>query len=248
MSFNSIPLPRQFDCTIMSFVLFFKPSAQTLCSINKCRIFKRSLFLSDLVTADGRRLEEFCWNKGSVGASTYTFPKELPTCSDWECWMNFWRQVTDNNGTLKSPLGKWVHPSHRQWQWFYGHGHIFQREGPSLRSVTLDSVHTVHRTNDNNSLIPLEATSSLEVVSLVSRRTGMRVQSIIRIPPLLSSESTIWNILSSYGGEWMWGQVENDLQDTHRVNILLSCLLNKSLVCVSDGSFNPKNPDICGIG
>ena len=117
-----------------------------------------------------------------------------------------------------------------------------------LRASNLDPDHMVGRYNDDNFHIPVEASTSLDVVSLVSRRIGMRVQSSARIPSLLTSESTIWNILSSYGGEWVWGQVEHDLQDIGRVNILLSCLLNKSLVCVSDGSFNPDNQDICGVG
>ena len=113
--FKTIPLPRQFDHTIMSFVLTFKPLPQTLRSINRCRIFKCGMFLSDLATADGRRLEEFGWDRVSSVASTYKFPTESPITSDWECWTKFWQQVTDDNGILKSPVGKWLHPSHRQW-------------------------------------------------------------------------------------------------------------------------------------
>ena len=78
------------------------------------------MFLSDIVTADGRKLENYVFDPGGGKfISKYQFPKENPTKRDWEYWTNFWSDYTDDCGVIPSPLEQWQHPSHRIWEWFY---------------------------------------------------------------------------------------------------------------------------------
>ena len=77
--------------------------------------------MSDIVTADGKYLEEFATDRTSIRehASNYKFPKEAPTQDDWTTWLKFWKQHTVRNVELATPLGEWIHPTHRVWEWYY---------------------------------------------------------------------------------------------------------------------------------
>ena len=77
------------------------------------------IFLSDLVTADGRYLESFVFDPGPFKRrSNYCFPREGPTKGDWDTWFNFWHNYATTGGKLKVPLGRWTHPTHRKWLWY----------------------------------------------------------------------------------------------------------------------------------
>ena len=49
------------------------------------------IFLSDMVTVDGKQLENFALDPKvlEVPQSKFNFPKEVPTDHDWEVWKNF---------------------------------------------------------------------------------------------------------------------------------------------------------------
>jgi hypothetical protein len=60
----------------------------------------------DLTTADGKYLKDFVFAPGGRDkASTFKFPCEHPTWSDWNSWFNFWHNITNTGDTLKVPLG-----------------------------------------------------------------------------------------------------------------------------------------------
>ena len=48
--------------------------------------------MSDIVTADGKFLEEFTIRalEERHQASKYKFPREIPTKQDWQVWIQFW--------------------------------------------------------------------------------------------------------------------------------------------------------------
>jgi hypothetical protein len=82
----------------------------------------RSIFLSDLVSANGKFLDP---TRGLQGvnysqSSTYSFPQEHPSDGDWEVWNHFWAQYfMTADCTLPVALGKWMHKSHHRWEWYY---------------------------------------------------------------------------------------------------------------------------------
>ena len=65
-----------------------------------------------------------------VRRSTYDFPKEVPTDSDWELWVSYLRSMTGENFELATPLGAWVNVTHRSWEWVLSDGgdKLFQKE------------------------------------------------------------------------------------------------------------------------
>jgi hypothetical protein len=87
-------------------------------SLSRCRGMLQCIFLSDLVTADGRYLESFVFDPGPFKRrSNNCFPQEGPTKGDWDTWFNFWHNDATTRWKL-NPLGRWTHPTHRKWLWY----------------------------------------------------------------------------------------------------------------------------------
>jgi hypothetical protein len=78
------------------------------------------LFSSDIITADGRYLEEFVFTPdGRERTSRFKFPHKQPARVDWNLWFDFWHNFTTTVGKLKGPLGNWLRPTHHIWKWYY---------------------------------------------------------------------------------------------------------------------------------
>ena len=104
----------------MSIVMDADLSQQQIVSINRVRLFLDAIFLSDIVTVNGHRIEGRLLASTAVPLrSTYLFPRENPTAADWKIWYDFWQGYTYDGLILWKPLGKWVYPTHNQWTWFY---------------------------------------------------------------------------------------------------------------------------------
>ena len=87
--------------------------------LNRCRLHLKAIFLSDITTANGRRLEDFAF-QGRIGReSIFRFPRELPSNKDWRAWDDFWTGWRLPNGTLHTPLGHWEQKSHQVWRWYF---------------------------------------------------------------------------------------------------------------------------------
>ena len=101
------------------------------------------LFLSDMVTANGRQIDrQHLLSRGDeAGKSKYTFPREEPTASDWLELTCFWTRFTHPGLYLMEPLGRWVAPTHRNWLWFYDAAEEI------LQHVTKYGVDYYHRTS-----------------------------------------------------------------------------------------------------
>lgn len=109
-----------YDATIMTIVMDADLSQQQIVSINRVRLFLHAIFLSDIVTANGRRIDRRLLASTAIPLrSTYLFPREQPTAADWKIWYDFWQGYTYDGLILWKPLGKWVYPTHNQWTWFY---------------------------------------------------------------------------------------------------------------------------------
>ncbi len=80
---------------------------QEIESMSICKGALNFIFLSDITTADGQKLQSFGFDPGcSYFSSTYSFPHEEPMAQDWECWRTFWNGYTDEGGVIKIPLGR----------------------------------------------------------------------------------------------------------------------------------------------
>jgi hypothetical protein len=90
MKYLGLPIPRERDQVVMELILDGAFSTEDIKSLNRCRGMLQCIFLSDLVTADGKYLESFVFYPGPYQRrSTYRFPPERPTRGDWEKWCSF---------------------------------------------------------------------------------------------------------------------------------------------------------------
>jgi hypothetical protein len=106
MKYPTTPFPRERDQVIMEIVLDRISSMVEIKSINRCRGMLQRIFLSDVVTADGRYLESFVFNPGPFKRrSDYRFPREYPSQEDWETWFEFWHSYVLTGYKLAVPLG-----------------------------------------------------------------------------------------------------------------------------------------------
>ena len=85
--------PRVYDTTIMDIFLKQGEKGEGLRKLNRCRLRWELIFISDIVTAGGARLdEEYLRPPGKERAkSDLTFPREEPSKADWQYWERFWR-------------------------------------------------------------------------------------------------------------------------------------------------------------
>ncbi len=66
MKYTILPLPQERDQFIMEIILESVSLMAAIKSLNRCRGMLNYIFLSDLVTADGRYLESFVFDPGPV--------------------------------------------------------------------------------------------------------------------------------------------------------------------------------------
>ena len=261
LTYKTIPFPRQYDNTIMAFLLPHMPTAPILTSINRCRCNLNLLFLSDMTVADGTSIDSelICIN-ATPRISSYAFPPERPTRDDWLTWVDVWTRALGRHLLLPQALGDWIHPSHIHWRWYYdwstdcvfedsdGHLHLFANDHSRPSITRSGAIYTLTSTDSHTldgDLLPATCTI-LPPFHTSKHRISLRsVGPSLSIPNKLPS--TFWDILEEFGGTWMWQTMHLDLDAS--VDWFLAALSHDSLVWVTDGSYNPlAAPDISGAG
>ena len=84
-----------------------KTEGKKLQSMNRCRIYQQVLFLSDMVSANGRQVDTYLTVplQYDPGRLMYNFAREEPTARDWILWFEFWDQYTEPGGVPHSTPG-----------------------------------------------------------------------------------------------------------------------------------------------
>ena len=129
IDYDVLPMPRTNDECIMERCVDNGVRGAELASINRVRKYQESLFLSDIVTADGRKLEQeylYDWQQSAeyhLGKhrSQFEFGRECPSDADWDTWSQYWggECLGCVYHTLPCSLGGWRAPSPRIWRVFY---------------------------------------------------------------------------------------------------------------------------------
>ena len=122
-------MPRTNDECIMERCVDDGVRGAELASINRVRKYQESLFLSDIVTADGRKLEQeylYDWQQSAEyefgkHRSQFEFGRECPSEADWNTWSLYWSRQCHGcaHHTLPCGLGGWRAASPRIWRVFY---------------------------------------------------------------------------------------------------------------------------------
>jgi len=257
MKYPSLPLPRERDLVIAEMFLDSALSNQDLQSLHRCRGMLQCIFLSDLVTADGRYLESFVFDPGPFKRrSTYRFPREVPTKGDWERWFNFWHNFATVGGKLKVPLGRWMHPTHRKWIWFSSSPTDLHRVEDGFVYHYLPS-YSPRRTRSGSvfTFTWKERLGGLHEIGQPVSVQGVDDKHVYKLesgPTLARGHqhtNDFWEYIRNWGGEWMWEGIDDGQDTKSDLSWLVQGLRCNSLLWVTDGSYDRKRaPTISGVG
>jgi len=108
------PAPRMGDTMIMDSVMLASLPLPSVLAINCCWIAHKALYWSDLATGRGNFISPlFLQPPKSTDTSSWLWPPETPSKSDWATWASFLRNSpVTSNLRLLVPLGPWTADSH----------------------------------------------------------------------------------------------------------------------------------------
>jgi hypothetical protein len=116
----NIPPLHLYDHHIMQLILVVQPSQLELVCINKCWLYLRAYYVSDISDGSGTQMNDDAWvGKRSATTRAHSWPSQgQPTRLDWETWRKFLRLALLSRGRrLKTPLGPWIRVDRSQ-PWF----------------------------------------------------------------------------------------------------------------------------------
>jgi len=121
LEYEMMASPRVGDKVVADMFQEYSADKDILTSLQRVRGSMNVIFLSDMVTADGKFIEsEMVDKRGLCGIqSKYDFPLECPTEEDEMAWIEFWSDHCQDNYSLPTPLGRWINASHREWEWYH---------------------------------------------------------------------------------------------------------------------------------
>ena len=114
----SLPPPRINDVSLMvSLVRDQSFTREEIMSVNRCRLYLRVFFLSDIVTCDGTAIRQEAYDgwRSLQWTSRWKWPKQpRPPIRDWRLWHIVIRDVWARSETLDlhTPLLDWIHDTH----------------------------------------------------------------------------------------------------------------------------------------
>ena len=248
--------PREGDEPLVGLFIAGGYKDERLRQLNRCRLHLEAMFLSDLVSANGR-----CFLAADLSSyqnferreSQFIYPRESPTKEDWSTWYHFWNTFTLTGWSLARPLGSWRCPPGKVWRWWWNEelGTLWNR--CTNRWIEYSPVETIVRMRSNRiyqrgaahehppagSFLPSTISSIGEEVVLL-HDTGPPLPSSV-VPP-----TDFWSALRVHGGEWMWDHLEGEWRD---MGWLRDALTAGSAMFVADGSYNREiDRGVCGTG
>ena len=261
LDYKKLELPRKRDFCIMEAMVESGMRGTELAGANRARKAQQSMFASCIGTADGRKVQDDLrrdWREGverQLGhtRSTIPFGKEVPTSDDWRAWQRGLDRITAGNNLFFDKLGDWVAASPRIWHAYVSEdGTQVQLKSPrgrvkyqQARGIK-ESVRYYEPIGDVG-----EHEGHLTIPAQVEDRDRDYIRLMHVGPQQVGPSSppraqTLQAHLHSFGGEWMW----RDLNLGHDTQWLADAMRRNTLVCVADGSHMPNTDytDVCSAG
>jgi hypothetical protein len=118
---NSLPVPRLHNRLLMIAILKCNPSLSQLLAVNKCCIYLRAYFISDIMDGNGSHLSDDAWmGRIPTNSRSCTWPTHgPPTRGDWETWrLCIKKSILARGMRLLQPLGPWTYIE-EGWEWYF---------------------------------------------------------------------------------------------------------------------------------
>ena len=233
--------PRERDSWLMAEFIRLNYDQHVLKKLNRVRIHQQVIFLSDVMDASGRVIDQTYLERQyhNEKGSKLIFPKEDPSDSDFRLWNVAIPQIRAMGGRLH--IGANLREGHKIWQWRYDIDSLqlfhLRRGGgadlyePALGEGALTRVDRYTCTTEGTDQEPRGGPCTIRAME----EGIVKVLSFTNNPPVRTPPSTFREVLDDWGQTWMWEglRLSGDgtgmwIQDAIRSN---------SLVAVTDGSY-----------
>jgi len=212
--------------------------------LNRVRVYLQVLFLSDVTTASGARIEvekmhprphDHKW-------STYSrWPKEQPTLSDFELWKEAMTSICPSKSTVNK-LGEFIAPTHRiwRWKWCSATNELLHISPDTLRMDIYRPGSGANRFEIAVRDVPVEDRGLL--CSVKPSSSGFRIASTATSALPAPVPSTFVQVLRSWGCTWLWEK----LNISGGFDWVADAISDGSLLAVTDGSYiRELHPHLC---
>jgi len=231
-------MQRERDQMIMEIFLRSGYREAELATLNRCRMYLRVIYLSDVCNGQGTAIEPHFWSGNRTSdVHQYSWPKVLkPAPAEWHLWQCALTKGLHlgNSQKLAIPLGKWFDATDKNNQWFT------DAEGLELYQRTNDrwfSFTPVLARNRLRSfrLSPIPLTSEQTPTNLMQAsvyRQGECITITGRGPIQTGPAEEITNPLTS-----CWQRCKCQVTTEGSTAQVIQALCDGTAVAVSDGSF-----------
>lgn len=255
INYPTLKIPREGDAPIMQILARAGYKGKRLAQLNRCRLFFKSMFLSDLTSANGRcflAADPRRYEATTKRDSRFHYPREEPSADDWTLWYGAWRKLTTNGWVLLRPLGRWQHGPTMAWDWLYDDiGGYVAYVGEPIRMF--EPMQTSVNTRSQRLFRETTTCSAAGFSTWKTASVSVVDNDIILLhdlgPPLPPAPITqpleFWEYLRTQGGEWMWDHVIGGGEMTW----FRDALVGGTVMMVADGSYDRLlDPTLSGTG
>ena len=249
---------RQHDTTIMDTLIDFGYTGDVLEVLNQSRQFLQVIYVSDIVTGNGKRLVETMLNgyKDPSRKSKFTWKSiKKPTLRSWCIWRDSLKKalcVSVTGVYLRQPLGKWINTEYQDWYW-YKHSHsntIYRFLSPNDNVQEFRPKPTMNRTRSEMQMYEFHGIVRKHVVppqlirATISSKT--KNNAIIRYEGAMGNLETRSDIPRSYFQFPSWSFLRyHNLQIANET--ILTKMANVGLRIVADGSYQDHHSSFAVI-
>lgn len=232
---NDVPieLPRERDQWLMRRFMQEGFSPLELERLNRVRCHQQVLFLSDVVSASGRSLDERYLTRRRQDEmwSDIKFPQERSPPADFTLWRRALRQIVPAAG-LPVHLGRFLHKGYKRWEW-----RVWTQEQYLLRYTAegMDVYEPISNSRRRWAKVDSGCDRGIMGVPCTVRENNTEMVSITAVggaPDLTELLESFLDVLRKWGNTWMWKSLRLVGDD----GWLTEAIREGTCVAVTDGS------------
>ena len=220
---------------------------ETLLRLNRVRVYWQVLFLSDIFTPSGNKIDTEIIVQPQVRRkqSQMRWPTEHPTKLDFQLWRNAMTALCPSQDT-RTRLGLFIAPTHRIWDWRWN-----KSLGCLCRSSKNRKTEDVFRAERKpNRFYYSETRPSTKKGIICSVKPthagqvggGWRLTSLVHEATPALAPQTFMDTLYSWGNMWLWDNVSV----AGGYDWLHEAIQDGSLLAVTDGLYiRELYPNLC---
>jgi len=236
-----LKLPRVGDQWLMRVFIEAGIPQERLIRLNRVRVHQQVLFLSCVLGAGGKTLDEKYLSPRPEDQvwSMLRFPKEQPTAADFAIWKTALLQIAPG-GSINDRLGKFLTEGPKLWDWRYDrcNNRLLHYNTDGTMDVYGRSTlpgQTRYQTRYSRNLThqQREVTGDICTVVKIGSSTTVSLKSYAPSPRPPRLPETFFDVLAEWDSQWMW----EDLRLYGDDDWLEKAIADDSLVAVTDGSY-----------